>query len=111
MIPNLSKYANNVNDSLRFGVSALEGTNEDRQKLGLGAFLCLSIFMCITAAIRVSGFLYQRAFDGSWIRLRREVEACVAVTMIFLTALRSVFVGHAPKPKPKLRPGRRCKST
>lgn len=72
-----------------------------RQKLGLGASLCLSIFMCITAAIRVSRYRYQRAFDVSWIFLWQQVEACVAVTMISLTAFRSVFVTHASKPRAK----------
>ena len=63
-----------------------------RQKLGLAAFLCLSICMIIIAIIRVSGLYYKDTFDSTWIFMWQEVEACVAVTMLSLTAFRSIFV-------------------
>ena len=101
MIPNLSKYTN-CSEVLLIPVSLLWRVQmKSRQKLGLGVFLCLSIFMCITAAIRVSGMRYQRAFDNSWMFLWLQVEVCVAVTMISLTAFRPVFVAHASKPRAK----------
>lgn len=63
-----------------------------RQKLGLATFLCLSICMIIVAIIRVSGLHYRGKFDNTWIFLWQQVESCVAVTMLSLTAFRSVFV-------------------
>ncbi|MCJ1362616.1 hypothetical protein MMC16_001721 [Acarospora aff. strigata] len=64
------------------------------QKLGLGAFLCLSVVMVIVAITRASGLFYHGVFDNSWIFLWQQVESCAAVTMISLTAFRSVFVGR-----------------
>ena len=63
-----------------------------RQNLGLATFLCLSICMIIVAIIRVSGLHYRGTFDNTWIFLLQQVESCVAVTMLSLTAFRSVFV-------------------
>ena len=68
-----------------------------RQKLGLGFFLCLSISMIIVAAIRMSGIHYHDTYDNTWIFMWQQVEACVAVMMISLTAFRSVFVANASK--------------
>lgn len=101
MLPKLLRYANDA-EVLFIPVSLLWRVQmKTRQKLGLGAFLCLSIFMCITAAIRVSVLHYQRAFDETWLLLWQQVEACVAVTMISLTAFRSVLVGHGSKHRVK----------
>lgn len=62
------------------------------QKLGFAIFLCLSICMIIVAIIRVSGLHYHGTIDNTWIFLWQQVESCVAVTMLSLTAFRSVFV-------------------
>lgn len=48
--------------------------------------------MAITAFIRVSGIRSRGTFDEVWLYLWQEIEACVAVAMISLTAFRSVFV-------------------
>ena len=48
--------------------------------------------MAITASIRVSGINFRGTFDELWLYLWQEIEACVAVAMISLTAFRSVFV-------------------
>ena len=66
------------------------------QKLGLAAFLCLSICMIIMAIIRVSGIRYRGEFDNTWIFMWQQVEACTAVAMLSLTAFRNIFI--APKP-------------
>ena len=66
------------------------------QKFGFALFLCLSICMIIMATIRVSRLRYKGEIDSSWIFLWQQAEACTAVTMLSLTAFRSVFVG--PKP-------------
>ncbi|KAI9799663.1 MAG: hypothetical protein M1826_005481 [Phylliscum demangeonii] len=71
-----------------------------RQKLGLGVFLCLSVFMMMTAVVRISA-LHRRlvvlgmpltAIDFTWKLFWQQVEACLAVLMVSLTALRSIFV-------------------
>ena len=62
------------------------------QKFILGIFLSLNLFMAITASIRVSGLSFRGTFDEVWLYLWQEIEACVAVAMISLTAFRSVFV-------------------
>ena len=66
------------------------------QKLGLATFLCLSICMIIIAIVRVSGIHYRGRFDNTWIFMWQQVEACIAVTMLSLTAFRSVFVAAKP---------------
>ena len=48
--------------------------------------------MAITASIRVSGISFRGTLDELWFYLWQEIEACVAVAMISLTAFRSVFV-------------------
>ncbi|KAI9833207.1 MAG: hypothetical protein M1826_000120 [Phylliscum demangeonii] len=67
-----------------------------RQKFGLGVFLCLSVFMMMTAVVRISAL--QNTSSFFW----QQMEACLAVLMVSLTALRSIFVsdnyrggGHA----------------
>ena len=67
------------------------------QKLGLGVFLCLSIGMILMAITRLSGVhSYRGSFDEIWILLWQQIEACIAVTMLSLTAFRSVFVEAKP---------------
>ena len=66
------------------------------QKLGLAVFLCLSICMIIVAIVRVSGVHYRGKFDNIGIFLWQQVEACIAVTMLSLTAFRSIFFTAKP---------------
>ncbi|KAI9831875.1 MAG: hypothetical protein M1826_002907 [Phylliscum demangeonii] len=91
------------------------------QKLGLGVFLCLSVFMMITAVVRISALHMTvvvlgrpiTAIDVTWKLFWQQMEASLAVLMVSLTALRSIFVsdgyhggGHArqrPTP-PKMSP-------
>lgn len=62
------------------------------QKLGFAAFLCLNVFIIIIAIVKIPGFDYRGKFDNPWIYMWQQVEACVAVTMLSLTAFRSIFV-------------------
>ena len=62
------------------------------QKLIIGVFLSLNLFMALTAAVRVSGLNYNGKFDIVWLYGWQHAEACIAVIMISLTAFRSVFV-------------------
>ena len=72
-----------------------------RQKLGLAAFLCLSVFIIVVALIRVTGFYYHHVYDDTWLILWSQLEACVAVTMISLTAFRSLYVANVSKLRKK----------
>ncbi|MCJ1476804.1 hypothetical protein MMC13_005473 [Lambiella insularis] len=77
-----------------------------RQKLILGATLCLSVFMIITCIIQVAGLTLTgsgnalggsgESFDGGWQVFWQQVEACIAVTVISFTSFRSLFVGSNP---------------
>lgn len=67
------------------------------QKLEIGVFLCLNGCTIIVAIIRISGVYYHGTFDKPWFLLWQQVEACVAVTMISLTAFRSIFVAGVSK--------------
>ena len=64
-----------------------------RQKIVIGVFLSLNLFMAFTASVRVSGLKFRGTFDEVWLFAWQHIEACVAVAMISLTAFRSVFVG------------------
>lgn len=62
------------------------------QKIGLGAFLSLSICMAVVSAIRVGGEQHKGNYDFSWLFFWLEVEACIAVAVVSLTAFPAVFV-------------------
>lgn len=66
------------------------------QKLALGVFLCLSVCMIIAAIVRLSTIRYHGKPEAPWSLMWHHIEACVAVTMLSLTAFRSVFVGAKP---------------
>ena len=51
--------------------------------------------MVIMAIVRVAGISYHGTFDNSWLYLWQQVEACTAVTMVSMTAFRSIFVANA----------------
>ena len=63
-----------------------------RQKFVLGVFLSLNLFMAIVASVSVSGLRFRGTFDEVWLWFWQQIEACIAVTMISITAFRSVFV-------------------
>ncbi|KAI9829711.1 MAG: hypothetical protein M1826_005454 [Phylliscum demangeonii] len=71
-----------------------------RQKFGIGLFLCLSVFMMMTAVVRISAVqkhvvvlgMPLTAVNFTWRFFWQQMEACVAVLMVSLTALRSIFV-------------------
>ena len=65
------------------------------QKLGLGAFLSLSICMVVVSAIRVGGERHKGNYDFSWLFFWLEAEACIAVSVVSLTAFPAVFVTRA----------------
>ena len=72
-----------------------------RQKLAIGTALCLSIAMIITCIVRLSCILTSKDIvDVSWEVFWQLAEACIAVLMVSLTALRSVFIGKVSRARP-----------
>ena len=74
---------------------------KSKQKLGLGFFLCLSVFMIVIALVRISALVTDipimpgvtiRSIDPTWKFFWQQIEACVAVFMVSFTAFRSFFV-------------------
>ena len=65
------------------------------QKLGIGAFLYLSVAVVIVACIRFSGIHARGSSILTWEYFWLEIEACVAVCMVSLTGFRSVFASDA----------------
>lgn len=63
-----------------------------RQKIILGIFLSLNVFMAITACVRVAGLSFRGRYDELWFLVWQHIEACVAVAMVSLTAFRSAFI-------------------
>lgn len=68
---------------------------KQRQKLGIGFFLCLSVFMIIIAIIRISR-VHATDFE-IWASFWQQFEGCIAVLMVSLTAFRTLFVSKASK--------------
>ncbi|KAL8627148.1 hypothetical protein Q9189_007157 [Teloschistes chrysophthalmus] len=69
-----------------------------RQKLGIGALLCLSAVMSIIAIVKASGIRTPSdSFDILWELFWQQIEACVAVLMVSITAFRSIFISNKPK--------------
>ena len=69
-----------------------------RQKLGIGAFLCLSIVMIVIALIYTSRIRTSvDSFNLVWKLFWQQVGACAAVIMVSLTAFRSIFVSNKRK--------------
>lgn len=71
------------------------------QKLGLGAFLCLSVTMALIALVRIGGYRIQGTIDPTWQVFWQYVEACVAIIMGSATAFRTLFVGENSRKAPK----------
>lgn len=61
----------------------------------------------MVAGIRVIGLNVQRTYDFTWACFWLYIEACVAVSMISLTAFRSLFASDGSRPSdPKSPPWR-----
>lgn len=61
-----------------------------RQKLGIAFFLCLSISMVVIAIIRISQ-VHSPTYN-IWATFWQQLEGCVAILMVSLTAFRTLFV-------------------
>lgn len=64
-----------------------------RQKFALGISLCLSIVMIVVAVIRISAFrLTNGEVDIVWLAFWQQQECSIAVTVVSISAFRSLFV-------------------
>ena len=69
---------------------------EFRRKMALAAVLCLSVFMMIIAIVRVAASaLPDGVTDTSWLFFWQTMEAAVAIIIVSLTAIRSLFGANA----------------
>ena len=69
-----------------------------RQKLGIGAFLCLSVVMIIVAIIKASGIRTSvNSFNLVWELFWQQIEAYAAILAVSLTAFRSIFISNKPR--------------
>ena len=66
-----------------------------RQKLGIAFFLCLSICMVVIAIIRISQ-VHSSTYN-IWATFWQQLEGCVAILMVSLTAFRTLFIS-SPTP-------------
>lgn len=73
----------------------LASGNASRQKLGIGAFPCLSVCTIFIAGIRISGFRPQGEIGISWQYFWWQVEASTAVVAVSATAFRSFFTDRS----------------
>src|SRR4051794_14034466 len=62
-------------------------------KIGLGVFLCLSLFMLACSITRAAGTYYQGTLDVPWQVFWLHAEACIGVVMGSVTVYRSALVG------------------
>lgn len=62
-------------------------------KIGIGIFLCLSLFMLSCSIIRAAGTYYRDALDYPWQVFWLHSESCIGVTMASITVYRSTLVG------------------
>ena len=72
-----------------------------RQKLGIAIFLCLSACIIVVASVRFSGTHTHQNIVQSWQYFWLEVEACIAVCMVSLSAFRSVFASDERRARSK----------
>ena len=62
------------------------------QKLGLAALLCLSIFVVLISAIRMTGYAHHYGLiDPTWAWFWMHIESCVAIIISSISAFSSFF--------------------
>ncbi|KAF7502321.1 hypothetical protein GJ744_006131 [Endocarpon pusillum] len=64
-------------------------------KIGLGTFLCLSVFMLVCSILRAAGTYYHGTLSYPWCIFWLHSEACIGIIMGSVTAYRSALVGSS----------------
>lgn len=67
------------------------------QKLGIGAFLTMNIWLIIIALVRVTSFKRGDTFDLTWTLFFQYFEPNVAIVVACFSAFRSLFVINGSK--------------
>lgn len=73
------------------------------QKLGIGVFLSLNVWLIVIALVKVSLVIRGQVFDLTWALFFQFFEPNVAILVASFPAIRSLFVQQAsqsPPPKP-----------
>lgn len=68
-----------------------------RQKVGLGVFLTMNVWIIIIAMIRATTFRQGRIFDETWICFFQFLEAHIAILATCFSTFRSLFVAKGSK--------------
>ena len=74
------------------------------RKVGLGAFLCLSVAMALISLVRIGGYRIRGKIDTTWQVFWHYIEACIAIIMGSATAFRTLFVGENSRKTPEKKP-------
>lgn len=74
------------------------------RKIGLGAFMCLSVAMALIALVRIGGYRIQGKVDTTWQFFWQHIEVCIAIIMGSATAFRTLFVGENSRKTPNKKP-------
>lgn len=78
-----------------------------RQKIAVGAFLTMNIWLIIIAVIRATTFKHNGHFDNTWICFCQFLEPNIAIFGTCFSAFRSIFVAKGSKAsEEKERPSR-----
>lgn len=81
-------------------------------KVGVGVFLCLSVVMAVIAIIRISAYRLSGrsgSLDVTWVFLWLYIQACIAIIMACLPALRFLFTRRGSRsPDEEKRKGSSC---
>ena len=72
-----------------------------KQKLGLGAFLTMNVWLVLIALVRVASFKRGNYFDLTWILFFQFFEPNVAILAACFSAFRSLFVKIGYKHRPR----------
>ena len=72
-----------------------------KQKLQLGAFLTMNIWLIIIALVRVTSFKRGDYFDLTWTLFFQFFEPNLAILAVCFSAFRSPFVNNGFKRRPR----------
>lgn len=71
-----------------------------KQKLCIGGFLTLNIWLIVIALVRITSFKRGETFDYTWTMFFQIFEPHVAILAACFSAFRSLFVNHGQRHQP-----------
>ncbi len=75
-----------------------------KQKLSLGAFLTMNVWLIVIALVRILWLKQNNVYDGIWATFCELLEAHVAILASCITAFRSAFVKNRSRAPEKESP-------